>query len=388
MKIILSYGLGADSTAILLRWLTEPETRGFALDDLIVITAQTGDEHVDTAILVEQHIYPLLAEHRIRTVQVARGGRYERDGIVVLDDTCEPILCLTSGGPYTLADEMEQNATVPQSGNRAHSIKFKGWVIDQWIAANLGTDEPFVHVMGYEADELDRIQGDSDKGLPNRLPTYPLLDWSWDRDACEAFILSVLGVHWSKSCCVRCPFGYAKDSRDRTVLRLQRNPHQAVGALVMEYLSVAVNPRQGLLAGKQLYHLLASTPGSADLLALLEDRLDELPWAIYEVRRAFSAKRGDAMARGTTRRSLRRLVTGTRAEMVAEIARAAHLAGRRLDSDGRHHRVWVRERNPMFPCVEQALVAAPALAHDKTHPTFDKAWQAGLVGPRQLALAL
>lgn len=34
------------------------------------------------------------------------------------------------------------------------------------------------------------------------------------------------------------------------------------------------------------------------------------------------------------------------------------------------------------------LVVAPALAHDKTLTSFDKAWQAGLNGPAQLSLSL
>lgn len=36
--------LGVDSTAILLRWLTEPSSRDFPLHNLIVITAMTGNE--------------------------------------------------------------------------------------------------------------------------------------------------------------------------------------------------------------------------------------------------------------------------------------------------------------------------------------------------------
>ena len=56
MKVVLSYGLGVDSTSILLRWLEEPETRNFDLADLIVLTAQTGDEYAETGRDVEAHI--------------------------------------------------------------------------------------------------------------------------------------------------------------------------------------------------------------------------------------------------------------------------------------------------------------------------------------------
>jgi hypothetical protein len=42
-RAVLSYGMGADSTALLLRWIHEPATRPCALDQLLVITAMTGD---------------------------------------------------------------------------------------------------------------------------------------------------------------------------------------------------------------------------------------------------------------------------------------------------------------------------------------------------------
>ena len=40
---ILSYGMGVESTAILVRWLKEPASRPCSLDRLIVLTAMTGD---------------------------------------------------------------------------------------------------------------------------------------------------------------------------------------------------------------------------------------------------------------------------------------------------------------------------------------------------------
>lgn len=51
--LVCSYGLGADSTAILLRWILEPESRDFDLSRLIVITSMTGDEFKDTGALVK-----------------------------------------------------------------------------------------------------------------------------------------------------------------------------------------------------------------------------------------------------------------------------------------------------------------------------------------------
>ena len=84
MHTILSWGMGVESTAILVRWLLEPETRPCALDELLVMTAQTDDEYDDTRVLCQEHILPLLRTHRVRFVEVARRGHLEKEGIVVL----------------------------------------------------------------------------------------------------------------------------------------------------------------------------------------------------------------------------------------------------------------------------------------------------------------
>lgn len=74
--------MGLDSTALLLRWLHEPESRDFELQDLVALTAMTGDEFADTERLITAHILHRLREHRIRFVQVAHrpaaGGRDHR----------------------------------------------------------------------------------------------------------------------------------------------------------------------------------------------------------------------------------------------------------------------------------------------------------------------
>ena len=77
---ILSYGMGVESSAILLRWIMSPATRPCPLEDLIVITAQVGDEYTDTGRDVSTHILPLMRALGIRYVQVARHGHFEADG--------------------------------------------------------------------------------------------------------------------------------------------------------------------------------------------------------------------------------------------------------------------------------------------------------------------
>jgi hypothetical protein len=94
-RVVLSYGMGADSTALLLRWIHQPHTRPCDLGDLLVITAMTGDEWPVTGRLVTGHILPRLREHGIRWVQAARTGPAQADGITILDDSRVPArVCL------------------------------------------------------------------------------------------------------------------------------------------------------------------------------------------------------------------------------------------------------------------------------------------------------
>ena len=85
--VALSYGLSADSTAVLLRWRDEPAIAPCDPRELIVVTAMTGDEWAITGGLVEDHILPRLADHKIRYAQVARAGSRQAYGIAVLDDS-------------------------------------------------------------------------------------------------------------------------------------------------------------------------------------------------------------------------------------------------------------------------------------------------------------
>ncbi|GAA3148438.1 hypothetical protein GCM10020255_027350 [Rhodococcus baikonurensis] len=97
--VVLSYGLGEDSTAILLRWIKDPTSRDFDLSDLVVITAMTGNEWESTRTAVETHVLPRLAAAGIRYIQVGRARRHVTkagDGVVVLDDSRTPPSCTST----------------------------------------------------------------------------------------------------------------------------------------------------------------------------------------------------------------------------------------------------------------------------------------------------
>jgi len=162
--VVVSYGMGVDSTALLLHWLDD----GFAdlgggqtapLSDVVVITAMTGDEWPDTSLLVEMHVLPRMAAAGVRYVQVARRGATQADGIAVLDDSRLPIRLFAAGGGWALSDELLTAGTLPQvaHGRRLCSLKWKGWPLDTWLAGELG-EGPYHHVLGFNADERRRAE--------------------------------------------------------------------------------------------------------------------------------------------------------------------------------------------------------------------------------------
>jgi hypothetical protein len=390
LPVVMSNGLGWDSAAYLARVLLEPETRDYDLQDLVVLTAQTGDEWPITKHLAETYMYPLLAEHQVRTVQVARAGRYERDGYVVLDDTRTPTICHTEGGPYRLSDEMLAMGTVPQYGGRRKcSLKFKGFALDQWIAAYT-QGQPYRHIIGFEANETRRIAKDlkvTKKTLPGRIPEYPLHAWNWDRETCGQYLLMQFGAVWAKSACTYCPFALsAEEERRLTIQRYIAEPEIAMLPMRMEFTSIGLNPKQSLIKGKHLINEIAATPGSKPLMAEFTSHLDQGEWSIYQVRRAHTAKKGDRMKRGTTYRSLVTLDVGRRASMLRELERRAARLGVSVQQAGRHHRVVLEERGSYYPQREAALVLAPTGAIDKDNDGFAKAWATTPAGDLQLSL--
>lgn len=118
-SVVVSYGLGLDSTCLLLRWLREPSTRDFAVEDMVVVTAMVGDEFSSTTVAVESLMLPLFREFGVRYVQCARGQRVTTaagEGVVVLDDSTYPQK-LYAEGAYRLSDEMLSAGTLPQLGS-------------------------------------------------------------------------------------------------------------------------------------------------------------------------------------------------------------------------------------------------------------------------------
>lgn len=298
--------MGVESNAILTRWLTDPTSRDFSLEDLTVITAQTGDEHTDTKAYCETHILPLLRRNKIRLVQVARAGRYEADGIEVLDDSIHPDT-LHIEGAYKLSDELLFAGTVPQfAGIHKCALKFKAFVLDQWLShENPGS---YRHAFGFNADETSRVarseyltkkriafgfNRDEQKRIdraniytyPGRMSFYPLLEWGWNRQACSDYLKDRFGVASRRSACVQCPF---VNLTSDAIHRLEDQPHQVARALLIEYTSLCLNHRSSLYKNRTLMSVLRAHNNTAALNAFY-DLLTRTPMATYRVRRIMTS---------------------------------------------------------------------------------------------------
>lgn len=424
IPVIHSHGMGVESTAITLRWLNEPESRDFCLCQLIVITAQTGDEHAtDTATLVEKYLLPLYRKHKIRFVEVARAGPREADGIVVLQDTRSPNH-LHLNGAYKLSDELLTNGTVPQSGGvHTCALKFKAFVVESWLRNYLCS--PFQQAFGYNSDELQRatralsneekrtarelrvafgfnaeeparaeraLHCDDQVTMPfgqsafadttltptlsentnfQRKSFFPLIDWQWTRQRCEEYIQQCLSILWVRSACTYCPFNSELSrATERGLARLRANPSGAQRALLIERISTAMNPRATVFARKSLHSILENAPGFQTILHEHQRYIAQLPWSIYRVRRIYSKK-------GKADRCVEVLETATNDEIATRFPKYEASATRIAHVHGITY-AYLIERAETYPALEAYYVTAPAIVATKARygiPWFDGKWE-------------
>ncbi|WP_241473993.1 hypothetical protein [Mycolicibacterium neoaurum] len=364
---VLSLGLGADSTAILLRWLHEPASRDFDLDKLVVVVAHTGDEYAETVRDTEEVVLPLLARHGVRLVQAGRtrlNTTAAGAGVSIFDDSTHPTRLYTNHG-YALSDELLTAGTVPQLGSRRCSLRAKGAVLDP-IIATLTAGQPYRHYLGFETGELRRAQRDTKYNTATRQGVYPLLDWQWSRTDALDYIEQLTGKRWQKSACSYCPFQFSsKAGRTDALERYRRDPDAGVHALYLEHIAACLNPRQSLLAQGRLVDLVADA-GLTEVLDRFTQHLAAQQHALYEVRRVATPRRAATPA---IARSIRRLDTGSAPELHAALVQLPAEAETTRDGITR---AWRHRRGTTGPWAEHFYVVAPSAAiADKQRPGFE-----------------
>lgn len=369
-RIVLSYGLGLDSTALLLRWIHEPSSRNFELSDLAVCSAMVGDEFESVGQDVQRHILPRLRDNGIRFIQVGRTQRKTTkagEGICVFDDSTAPDRLYIEGS-YTLGQEMTAAGTIPQrGGQRLCSVHAKGEPLDAVIGA-ITRGEQHRHAIGFGAAEQARIMRDRQYNNEQRHGWYPLSEWGWDRSKCQEYVYSILNCYWEKSACTFCPYAMSSAAGRQAVLaRYRRQPQAGVATLLLEHRARALNSAQTLIDGSSAADMVRGA-GLTEVLDLFEAQLAQAPYALYEVRRLTRPARNGG--RAITARSIRILATGTRQSMTQRLRAQP---GRLRAGDDGITRVIRRER--VSDGVDHLYVAAPAGAEAKQRPGFEEWWQ-------------
>ncbi|GAA4009611.1 hypothetical protein GCM10022247_34690 [Allokutzneria multivorans] len=286
--------MGIDSVALLVRWLLDPSSRDFDLDDLVVVTAMTGDEHDYTREQMEEYVLPLMREHGVRYVQISRTGQRKSSGYTVLSDS-RTTETMVMRGPWWLSFELRTGATMPsiRRQRRWCSERAKGDPLDWWVNDNLLPG--YTHVVGFAAEELDRADRDTHARrskaaagttVPCRVE-YPLLAWGMDRAACAAYLKDVFKIDFRRSCCTFCPFQATAGSRVELLARWTEYPEACADTLELEYTALAVNPRCGAFGSGETAIDLARRH-SLSGLGLARERLARVEvWDVLSVRRVF-----------------------------------------------------------------------------------------------------
>lgn len=374
MHHIFNLGMGVDSAYCLAKWLTDPTSRNFHLSQLIVLIAQTGDEFDSTKHLIETYLFPLLRQHNVRTIQVARGGPFVRHGWHTLSDTRQPRILHTEGA-FKLSQYLIQNGTtIRMSRPHTCAMKFKGYPLDKVIdsleqeslagqsafhfklSRFLSTrmrrfvllpNRPVVkldwlkrsvalaclpvvplfaklsYVFGpyicYSAEEEKRKRTADEYGCRGESYIYPNIEQGVTRQDALDFLKSLFGVDWEKSCCKFCPF----QSKESATSRYLREPEGLAFAMHLEAIAIHFNPRMYQFSFGTAWQLAYSTRNKAAIDLFWERwHSPDTPWALYHIRRITWLKEVKGKP-GTWREDSDRCISieaiGDRATMLARV---------------------------------------------------------------------
>jgi hypothetical protein len=368
MRAVKHYGMGYDGTAWLIEYLTNPKSRRFDLQAVVI--AQTGNESVLIKKQMERYIFPLLAQQEIRTVQIARATSSLRDGYVVLSDTRSPTTCYirpTTQKPYwSLGEEMLISATVPQysSNSRFCSEKFKISILERWHECEC---PGCTKLIGFNADESNRVKKAVQiHGLHEQ--RFPLHEQGLCRVYIESFVRDFVGTKFQVtpefylSACTFCPFSQISGGGESLQQRWILQPYEAARAAYLEYVSLCFNPKQSLSLGHKSViqrHLL-----SQEAKELFELELSEAIWRLYRVRRIRGGR--------VPYRSIKPIFSGNRTacETQLKIEAAQYNVELRYCQHG-----IARVIIPVFgEDCEEFLVAAPGDPKAKERKSFQSIW--------------
>lgn len=406
---VLNLGMGVESCAILRAWVEHPELRPSnfeSLEQLIVFSAQTGEETWQTKQLMERYSMRDMRQHNIRYVQIAKAGLNKRDGYTVLDDSRQPETCFVEGDFRLFRDNMNQAGSSVRLG-RPHScaMRWKGEILDAlledlilefvylWLIFKLIVfqgcyqmlweavikSDYYGPYLGYAFDEQKRMQKCDEYRCRGVKFLFPLNDLEWTRAYCMSFLQQAYGVRWRKSACRQCPFA----SRETVTERWNDDEQNVTDAVWTEFLALSLNPAMHLFSFGKAYDLAVELGLKAELRQV-EERADAYGWRVYKVERVYSVGQ-------TGRANADRRVTAVCGSaptkfsllpMMSAIAEGHGLDMEQDEGDRRFIRVWEHRKDkaslqaPGDITTESFWVVAPAIIRDKVRnpKSFSEKW--------------
>jgi len=210
--LVLSYGMGVDSTAVLVGW----HQRGIRPD--LIAHAQVGNEWPET-----------YAYRPIIDAWLARVG------FPAIADVRYVVRRPKHGTYATLEENCLVNETLPSLafGYKKCSLKWKGEPLDARVATifadHVAAGGKVRRAIGYDAGPCDSKRGGVETAGPWRW-IYPLREWGWDRARCEAEIAAAGLPVPPKSACFFCP-----STKPAELIQLaRRHPELARRAIAIE----------------------------------------------------------------------------------------------------------------------------------------------------------
>lgn len=201
--VVVAYGMGVDSTAMLIGW----HARGLQRPNAILF-ADTGSEKPETYAYL-----PIINEW------LARVGY----PLVTVLKRNSP-----RAGDTSLHGECHRKSVLPSLAYGGHSCSLK-WKVDPqwaWCRQRYGWNQPrrkkgettkppgtwahgpfITKLIGYDAGAADARRVKNAVGMwpPGHRYIYPLVEWGWDRRRCEREIVAAGLPVPVKSACFMCP---------------------------------------------------------------------------------------------------------------------------------------------------------------------------------------
>ncbi len=191
LPLVVSYGAGVDSTAMLVGMAA----RGVAVD--MILFANTGSEKPETYDYLHKVMQPWLAARGLPAVEVVKYvPKKSRHGVYhSLEQEC-----LVAGTLPSLAFGYKKCSLKWKRGPMDARVRTWAPALEAWRRG-----QKVIRAIGYDAGKADMKRGWKLKDDARHSYWYPLRQWGWDRERCEAEILAAGLPLPMKSACFFCP---------------------------------------------------------------------------------------------------------------------------------------------------------------------------------------